>query len=81
MGKVRTDVVKKLATAALSAMDESAVPHLSVAEVASASFTLCQNIIVAILEGVEPQERQKNVDEITAAIASLYELVRPDKVH
>ena len=81
MGKVRIDVVKKLATTALAAMDEAGIEHLTVAEVASAAFTLCQNIVIAILEGVEPHERQKNVDEITTAIASLYELVRPDKVN
>lgn len=81
MKKPRPEVIQQLANAALKAMNEEEVDHLTPAEVLSASFTLAKNMVVVILEFSQGDEKTHNEEEIRNATAGIYELVAPKTVN
>lgn len=75
LDKPRPDVVRLLSNAALDAMEEVGVDDLTVAEVASASYTLARHMTEILLHSSDPKEVTRNKEILAQGLAEIYSIL------
>jgi hypothetical protein len=68
----RGDIVKALADAMLNAIEDSNVDDLTIGEVVSAVFTLCNHVTTVLLEEGDAASIAHNKSQIADAIGGIY---------